>query len=677
MKRTRQSPGERKDAEPVSVPARSSIDPGGLDAPVGLGNAGRLAWLASRGFDLESHADAVADGVSPAGPPTGADALAHGGASAAAAGVPPDIVDAAGPGAAGLTLRADARADRIARDHGALAVTRGRTVHFREGFYQPDTPQGRWLVAHEAAHGDQIHQGFASSGRALAREPAPTDRLATLPPRIVRFLGAMVQQPVSATDGATLALARRLAPLTDAQLAEYQDRSAPSRDVAALGQAITPFLAEISTREAAAFAHLDTTARLIGADELYSSLRTLQSMLWVMRPAWIDRAEGTPTDQLDPDIRTRGDGGALYYDMRHTLAARGFENVVAFQQAVEDYLDAFADQGRALANERLGRYEGLLRRQRERYANAGQAAALHTALAPAGAQFRESDQHRAAARLYGARGPGDPGMPGLAMEEHRRASEAASRGRALAAPLAESHPLLANDDFPLARVAKASSPDALRERMLRYIDGRLEDIASTRENLARDRELVFGLDVLVAETLASLGESGSSLFGRIVTDHVTPSIDEQLRTIALVVLTVALAVATGGGGVIGALAAGASVGISASLAVHEYEQYAIRSDAYGAQLLSEEPSLTWVVVSILGAGLDLAAVSAAIRAARPALRAFDATGDVAALEARLGALDAEVRAAILHGARQEAQARAVWQTIRPPAGAFRGSFGLD
>lgn len=63
--------------------------------------------------------------------------------------------------------------DRIARMHGATAVAFGRQIAFRTGAYQPGTPAGDALLAHELAHvvqqqGDRqtavgtIENGFAS-----------------------------------------------------------------------------------------------------------------------------------------------------------------------------------------------------------------------------------------------------------------------------------------------------------------------------------------------------------------------------------------------------------------------------------------------------------------------------------------------------------------------------------
>lgn len=57
-------------------------------------------------------------------------------------------------------------ADYVTRRLDADAITIGAAVWFRDGAYQPDTRQGQWLIAHEAAH---VVQQAASARRMPAR----------------------------------------------------------------------------------------------------------------------------------------------------------------------------------------------------------------------------------------------------------------------------------------------------------------------------------------------------------------------------------------------------------------------------------------------------------------------------------------------------------------------------
>ena len=59
---------------------------------------------------------------------------------------------ATGLGAEQLRVHTDGPADALARQHHADAVTVGRDVHFRDGRYRPDQPEGFGLLAHEASH---------------------------------------------------------------------------------------------------------------------------------------------------------------------------------------------------------------------------------------------------------------------------------------------------------------------------------------------------------------------------------------------------------------------------------------------------------------------------------------------------------------------------------------------
>ena len=58
-----------------------------------------------------------------------------------------------------VRIHTDAAGDSAARDHSARAVTIGSDVAFRAGEYQPETPAGRRLIAHELAHVIQQQRG--------------------------------------------------------------------------------------------------------------------------------------------------------------------------------------------------------------------------------------------------------------------------------------------------------------------------------------------------------------------------------------------------------------------------------------------------------------------------------------------------------------------------------------
>jgi len=75
---------------------------------------------------------------------------------------------------ADVRVHDDARADSLARDLGARALTVGDDIFFRAGAYESDTPAGLHLLAHEAAH--TVQQRSAREGAAARRDTTPDDR---------------------------------------------------------------------------------------------------------------------------------------------------------------------------------------------------------------------------------------------------------------------------------------------------------------------------------------------------------------------------------------------------------------------------------------------------------------------------------------------------------------------
>ncbi len=66
-----------------------------------------------------------------------------------------------------VRVHTDGEADALARAVDAVAFTSGRDIFFRQGAYNPASPEGRWLLAHEATHVVQQATG------PVAGTPAP------------------------------------------------------------------------------------------------------------------------------------------------------------------------------------------------------------------------------------------------------------------------------------------------------------------------------------------------------------------------------------------------------------------------------------------------------------------------------------------------------------------------
>jgi hypothetical protein len=170
------------------------------------------------------------------------------------------------------------------------------------------------------------------------------------------------------------------------------------------------------------------------------------------------------------------------------------------------------------------------------------------------------------------------------MAYHAAGAEYQSRlaqGRAQVASQAGAQPLLGNRDFPLEELGRAPDQSAASALIGRYITAGLEHVRDTRERLRDDHEVIFRLDLLVGQTKARQGIEPGSIWERIIEDHQAPTVDQVMLDVMLGVLALGLGIMSGGS----LLAAGASLGLSSYFAIQQYQDYAFRSDAYGAQLL--------------------------------------------------------------------------------------------
>ncbi|MDP5277478.1 hypothetical protein Q9Q95_00955 [Sphingomonas sp. DG1-23] len=206
--------------------------------------------------------------------------------------------------------------------------------------------------------------------------------------------------------------------------------------------------------------------------------------------------------------------------------------------------------------------------------------------------------------------------------------------------------------------------------MLDYIAARRKDIETTRKALEDKPSQIYGLDKLLAASFAAQGLEG--VRERIIRDHISDvHWIEAIPQIILGVIAVAAGLLTGGGGTVAVLAGGTALGIGAYQALEEFRRYEMKSAAYGAQLSSDDPTIAWVIVAVIGAGFDAAAFASVLPKLRPAIQAFEAgaeANDVAKLTAKLTDVEEGIRATIVRAAEARVEARAAWKAIlRPPA----------
>lgn len=489
--------------------------------------------------------------------------------------------------------------------------------------------------------------------------------LDALPPALREVLFLDSGQPLAPRDyEAALRIAGKLEALSPAELSEYRARTTKTAaSWTEFETSIDRYLAEHGERRKSAERRQDLTKRLFGLDDLYRRWRTLQTL----------RTAAT--------LAGLGDEGALAAIARERhiaetkaeldadLTKANFAGVAGFEATMREFQDAFEWETLVVARIMLDRYEHVLVGQEQRYQNSAEAIALHQRVGQTSARrhYEEADKYYAMRKTP------------YSLEEQAQQSEAIRRyreERALAdqavRSLAPDDPLLDRPDFDREKLARAGLAE-VQPQLQGYIAARRRDIAKSRQDLEAKPKLSWQLDVLLNASRAAQNISRDSIYDKILHDRARDvAVDEAIPHLLLAVFALAAGLLTGGTGAVPVLAAGTVLGIGAYQAIEEFRRYETKSSAYGAGLLSAEPSMAWVIVAVVAAGIDLAVFTATtLRTIRPVLEAFNQTSDLVKLSEGLAGVETGLRESILKAARAESEARAAWQAVFRPAVSLR------
>src|SRR5262249_26514112 len=115
------------------------------------------------------------------------------------------IASAVGDDLADVRIHTGPEAARFAADQGAVAVATGRDIAFASGAYQPGTPAGDALLAHDVAHVAQQSGGSSPAPEQLAEDDANQAAMSAV---AATHGGALDRFPAKARTGFGLSLNR-------------------------------------------------------------------------------------------------------------------------------------------------------------------------------------------------------------------------------------------------------------------------------------------------------------------------------------------------------------------------------------------------------------------------------------------------------------------------------------
>ncbi len=173
----------------------------------------------------------------------------------------------------------------------------------------------------------------------------------------------------------------------------------------------------------------------------------------------------------------------------------------------------------------------------------------------------------------------------------------------------------------------SGSTRSMAQALGEKFDKSLSDIADVRRRLREGDLVLWKIPSVVAATKTSLGVPQGTADDAIVEEKVSDvqsDADFVQTVLGLVALALGLiaAIPTGGSSVVAAgtfiAATGAAIA-STAIAVHDLREYSLQQSLAGTDfdraraISQDEPSLFWLALSVVGAGLDIVAAGAAFR----------------------------------------------------------------
>jgi Domain of unknown function (DUF4157) len=475
------------------------------------------------------------------------------------------------------------------------------------------------------------------------------------------------QLPPSEYDTA-LRVGQKLAAMSDAELAIWKSRTtAVTDDWQKFENSIDAYLQSEALHKHEQLELGRAGARIYNLLDLYFLVKNLEGSELV--------GSLSSRDEFgveDPTVSsTKAELPELRQSVQTALKQNGFASTAEFYAALAAWRVAFERETVRTADVLLDQLDHVLFESELRYGKAAESDALATAVVRSGApgHFQEAeDQAQKSISLSAPRSAmNDAAIDENGAMEAATASAAASKqGKDALLGLSESHPLLAFEDFPHGQLGRAS-PGDMKSVMLGYLAGKRHSIDDTRKEIHSDREFIYKLGNLMHASRQAQDVEPGSIYDHVLNDYIEEEgIKSLLGGLALAIITIALGIASMGTGFVAAAAAGAALGISTFQALDAFSEYERQSAAKDAELLSDDPSLGWLVIAVVGAAVDLGAAVQLVRALKPAALALQETSDIASFRAAVESvpkLEKRMQSALIKAGEAEQAISKQWKAV--------------
>jgi hypothetical protein len=542
----------------------------------------------------------------------------------------------------GVRLHHDSEAAELAGAVGARAFTAGSDVFFAAGTYDPDSPAGATLLAHELAH---TTQPSTAGGTGALSVSDPADREERAADQVARRLHTGETAPPAGTAGP--------APAGTLTIARWGDDGSgrPERFAALLEPSLTDADAAMLHQVTGG---ADLIATIRRRDEIRSQMNELAS--------GVDRGDIAEAIAFQDYTRLDAVERRLTADIDAQLAELQVADERELIRLVQDRFPAFfLAEAKRVALEMLAQNEDEARGELERYSDAvcspdteGLLAAdrmlarLHSAVEATELSINVAERalslYRPIAGPYSLEEMAElipPNEQSVLVDITNLDSNRAQLAQQRAIydntrfGYARSYPILLHGDYRPGGFS-AAPPEELGKLVAEPVTEILDNIAQVREAIDDDDLKVWNMHDILGITRQRLGVEHPVLLQAIQTRIEDAESDEAFMGWVIAALAITTSVVAGllftpavGAAVAAGWGAASLIG-SVDTFSDEWAAENIAIDESVADLSINEPNLGWVLLDAALLAVDLGVVA---RALRPAARTLEASGDALALRA--------------------------------------------
>ncbi|WP_294304346.1 peptidoglycan-binding domain-containing protein [uncultured Chryseobacterium sp.] len=395
--------------------------------------------------------------------------------------------------------------------------------------------------------------------------------------------------------------------LSDAEIADYQSKvSQETTDLKVLEASLRNYIEERNTKNKEQDELESVKTKLYGLEELYTQYtRYLQI--------------STTTNQgtiKDPIIVANPVHAIAERELTEAMITNGFASIEEFEFYIKSYENTFEKETVRIGTEMLQHYKHTLFEEDKKLNNPVFLNRLSQNIIKSGAKenYKIGSQIKENSKIVLEHGISyyDPEQFNLGQSKIDDANESISK-------LSKQTPLVNDPGFDKEEFAEITNINDLKEFLHNYIISQNEKVDDVITNIRENPEHIYELDNLFKASYAKQNIEKSSIYDRIITAK-----HEKLRGLKVLlsicegIFALALIVVTWGAATPVVIAGGAlSLAVSIDVAYDTIKEYKNNNEFHDVGLLSDDPSLLWVVIAIAGVALDAGALAAILKSAKP------------------------------------------------------------